>query len=176
MKKFFSVLTAIVILSSFSTVSFGANQDYPELYELAYSLGADKDYLAVTNYLHDDDHPVNPDSYYDYLCKCSLLEAKYYPNKTFNSIVSTGSCVGISVLEVLSHNGVIKPTDIQEGAASLSEISYNETSDRYITDYTMIQGYTEFDSYEKYISFNTTYNEKIDNILDTAKKCVADNR
>ena len=176
MKKFFSVLTSLVILSSFPTVSFGANQDYPELYELAYSLGADKDYLAVTNYLHDDDHPVNPDSYYDYLYKCSLLEAKYYPNKTFNSIVATGSCVGISILEVLSHNGVIKPTDIQEGAASLSEIGYNEMSDRYITDYQMIQGYTEFDSYEKYLSLNTTYKEKIESLLVTAEKCMAYNR
>lgn len=176
MKKFFSVLTALVILSSFPNTSYAAKEDNLELYNFAYSLGADKNYLAVTNYLHDDDHPVNPDSYYDYLCKCSLLEAKYYPNRVFNSIVSTGSCVGISILEVLSHNGLIKPSDIQEGAATLSEIGYNETSDRYITDYHMIQGYTEFDSYEKYISFNTTYSEKIDNILDTAKKCMADNR
>ena len=174
MKRFFSGLTALVIL--FSTTSYAAKENNQELYDFAYSLGADKDYLSVTNYLHDDDHPVNPDCYYDYLYKCSLLEASYYPNMTFNSIVSTGSCVGISILEVLSHNGVIKPSDIQEGAASLSEIGYNETSDRYITDYQMIQGFTEFDSYEKYISFNTTYGEKIDSILDTAKKCMEDNR
>ena len=40
----------------------------------------------------------------------------------------------------------------------------------------MIQGFTEFDSYEKYISFNTTYSEKIESLLDTAEKCMADNR
>ena len=176
MKRFFSSLTALVILSSFSTTSYAAKENNQELYDFAYSLGADKDYLSVTNYLHDDDHPVNPDCYYDYLYKCSLLEASYYPNVTFNSIVSTGSCIGIAILEVLSHNGVIKPSDIQEGVDSLSGIGYNETSDRYITDYHMIQGFTEFDSYEKYISFNTTYSEKIDSILDTAKKCMADNR
>lgn len=165
-----------MIIPTFSTITYAAIEDDFNLYDFAYSLGADKDYLAVKNYTHDEEHPVNPECYYDYLYNCDLLEASYAPNQNFNSIISMGSCVGISVLEVLSHNGVIKPSDIQKGANSLSEITYNTLTDKYITDYQLIQGYKEFDSYEMYLNHNTTYIEKIDRLMETAKKCTENKR
>ena len=177
MKKMISVLSALAIcLIALPTNAYAQQSDDPELYELAYSLGADKDYLGVANYMHDDDHPFNNDCYVDYLHHCSLLEAAYSPASTISSVISSGSCVGISILEVLSHNGVIKPSDIQDGAEYLSEISFNDYSDRYITDYQAIQGYTIFDSYEKYLISSLTYEKMIDRLLEVAESSMQDNR
>lgn len=172
MKKILSVASALILLLASPKMSYADKKGDPELYKTAYSLGADKDYLAVKNYYIDDEHPLNIDSYKDFIYNCNILEAAYYPNNVFRNITSSGACVGISIIEVLSHNGIIKPADIQDGAESLSEIEYNEKTDRFITDYQMIQGYTEFDNYEKYISFNTTYTEKIDKLIETAEKCM----
>ena len=160
-----------------SITAYAAESDDPELYEFAYSLGADKDYLGVYNYSHDDEeYPFNNDCYVDFLHHCSLLEAAYAPQETYRSVISSGSCMGISILEVLAHNGVIKPSDIQEGAETLSEITYNESSDRYITDYQSLQGYTLLDSYEKYLITATTYEEQIDRLIGIAERCTKDNK
>ncbi|WP_297961158.1 hypothetical protein [uncultured Ruminococcus sp.] len=176
-KKVLSVLSVLGILSMSSRTAYAAESDDPELYELAYSLGADKDYLGVPNYSHDDEgRPFNNDCYVDFLHHCSLLEAAYAPQETYRSVISSGSCMGISILEVLAHNGVIKPSDIQEGAETLSEITHNERSDRYITDYQSLQAYTLLDSYEKYLLTSMTYEDQIDRLIEIAERCMNDDK
>ena len=173
MKKMISLLLALTTaLKAIPACAYAKQSDDPELYELAYSLGADKEFLGVANYMHDEEHLFNNDCYVDFLHHCSVLEAAYSPASTFSSSMSSGACVGISILEVLAHNGVIKPTDIQEGAETLSEIILNEKSDRYITDYQAIQGYTVLDSYEKYLITSMTYEEMIDRLLEVSENCM----
>lgn len=176
MKKIISIISALVILSMNSSFCYAMESDNQELSSLANSLGANKDYIGVANYMHDNEHQFNNDCYVDFLHHCSVLEAAYSPASTFSSSMSSGACIGISILEVLAHNGVIKPTDIQEGVESLSEITLNENSDRYITDYQAIQGYTVFDSYEKYLITSMTYEEMIDRLLEVSENCMNNNK
>ena len=177
MKKTIAFLSALLLSAMYGTTAYAAESDDPELYEFAYSLGADKDYLGVPNYSHDDEgRPFNNDCYVDFLHHCSLLEIAYAPQETYRSVISSGSCMGIAILEVLAHNGVIKPSDIQEGAETLSEITYNESSDRYITDYQSLQAYTLLDSYEKYLLTSMTYEDQIDRLIETAERCMNDDK
>ena len=176
MKKLISTFISLTILSTFYTTAFAAEEDDPELYKIAYSLGADTDYLAVLNYSHNSANPASAEQYLEYLNKCSLLETVYDPRTSFSAALSGGSCVGISVLEVLSHNGVIKPSDIQEGAESLSEIVFSESVDKLITNYQTLQIYTEFDNYEKYLISSFTYEEQIDTLIKTAEEAMNENK
>ena len=176
MKKVISIIASLLMLFAIPTNTYAAEKDDPELYKLAYSLGADTDYLAVLNYKHDQEHPFNKESYNDYFKNASILEKADYPETNFSSVISYGSCVGISILEVLSHNGVIKPSDISGNAETLSDINYNEISDRLITDYQAIQSYTEFSNYEKYLISSMTYEEEIDTLIKTAEKCMSEHK
>ena len=90
--------------------AYAAESDDPELYKFASSLGADTDYLAVVNYKHDDEHPFNSECYIDYLHNCNSISPLSI--SSFSDAVSGGACLGISALEVLAHNGIIKPSDI----------------------------------------------------------------
>ena len=169
-------LSAVLIASTFTTNTYAAESDDPELFKKAYSLGADKDYLCVQNYSHSEELPLNIKCYEDFLANCSLIEKTYYPALCFSECVAGGSCVGIAMLEVLSHNGVIKPSDIHKDATYLSEIEYDNESDRYITYYQASQGYILFDYYEKYLANNYNYNECIDNLIQTAEHCMSENK
>jgi hypothetical protein len=177
MKKMISVLSALTIaLTAIPTCAYAKQSDDPELYELAYSLGADKDYLSIINYAHNEERPLNKSCYEDFLNKCSIIEFAYASEMKFNAISSAGLCAGISIIEVLSHNGVISPSDIKEGASSLSEITYDETVDKYITNYQAVQAYTELELYDQYLLYNLSYEEKIDRLIATAEKCMKEKR
>jgi len=41
-------------------------------------------------------------------------------------IAASGHCYGMAVLQVLVHNGIIKPSDIQEGAETIHDIQFND--------------------------------------------------
>lgn len=158
-------------------ITFIINAETTDLKSIASSLGADTDYLNVVNYRHDDsERPVSWNVFTDYLWNLSVTEACYAPAETFSAISKSGSCLGISSLEVLSHNGVIKPSDIQSEASTLNEISYNNEIDRIITNYQCLQGYTEFDSYEKFLVTNLTYNEQIERLIETAENSMKENK
>lgn len=177
MKKLISALMAITMLITLTpTHSYCTETDNPELYALADSLGANTDFLPILNYKHDENNPLTMEMYNEYLYKCSLLEAAYYPMDVFTSTVSLGSCLGISLLEILSHNGVISPDDILEGAKTLSEISYNKDIDKIITSYQASQGFTVFNNYEKYLVYAQSYEEQIDKLIETAENCINENK
>ena len=142
MKKILSVLTAFTLCTSISPFySYADDVNITDLNSIASSLGADTDYMSIADYHHNyDDISALMDKYKDYFWNCSVLEASYYPNGVFSKIIQSGSSIGISALEVLSHNKVIKPSDIQPGANTLNEISYNDDVDRIITSYQFLQG------------------------------------
>lgn len=187
MKKMLSVFTAMTLcMSAAPLYSYAESAESTDLNSIATSLGADTDYLNVVNYAYEDyENPVFKEIFMDYLRKCSLIEASYYPWDTFTNMVdynlnsglniaSTGA--GISILEILSNNQVIKPSDIQAGADTLSEISYNDAINRIISGYQCVQGYTEFRNYESFMRGNLSYDEQIDNLIQTAEKNMKDNK
>lgn len=189
MKKLISILTSLTLLTSLTSSYVGAvESEDPELYTLARSLGADTDCLKIVNYSHDyfgDLHEETggyylKEEYYDYyreyLKKTSVVEGVNYPHGTFLSLAFSGSCVGISLLEILSHNGVISPSDIQANAKTMSDITFDDDIDKTIFGYQWTQSYTEFEYYEQYLINKFSYEEQIDNLIETAEKCMADGK
>lgn len=178
MKKILSVLTAFTLCTSISPFySYADDVNITDLNSIASSLGADTDYMSIADYHHNyDDISALMDKYKDYFWNCSVLEASYYPNGVFSKIIQSGSSIGISALEVLSHNKVIKPSDIQPGANTLNEISYNDDVDRIITSYQFLQGYTEFNNYTNFMKTNLSYDEQINQLIETAENNMKNNR
>ena len=178
MKKILSVLTAFTLCTSVSPLySYADDVNITDLNSIASSLGADTDYMSIADYHHNyDDITALMDKYTDYFWNCSVLEASYDPNGVFSKIIQSGSSIGISALEVLSHNKVIKPSDIQPGANTLNEISYNDDVDRIITSYQFLQGYTEFNNYTNFMKTNLSYDEQINQLIETAENNMKNNR
>ena len=157
--------------------SYADDVNITDLNSIASSLGADTDYMSIADYHHNyDDISALMDKYKDYFWNCSVLEASYYPNGVFSKIIQSGSSIGISALEVLSHNKVIKTSDIQPGANTLNEISYNDGVDRIITSYQFLQGYTEFNNYINFMKTNLSYDEQINQLIETAENNMKNNR
>ncbi|MBR3900849.1 MAG: hypothetical protein IKJ60_04785 [Ruminococcus sp.] len=177
MRKLLSLLASLAMLTTMSPFyTEGTTDNYVDLNTLADNLGADTDYLSVVNYEHGLDRPDPADVYFDYLSKCTLLEGAYYPRSFYCTAVMAGSDMGISLLEILSHNGVISPSDIQQGAESLSEITLNEEIDKVITAYQATQCYTEFNNYKEYLVASQTYEQQVESLISTAERCMKNDR
>lgn len=95
----------------------------PDLYALASSLGADDDYFNFPNYTTTE----MSDEAIEMLDKCGegTLENKQ-GEKILPAIGPGGVCYGYSTIQILTHNGIISPSDIQEGAETLHEIMFDE--------------------------------------------------
>ena len=177
MKKLLSVLASLAMLTTMSPVySECTISDNTDLKSLAASLGADTDYLNILNYEHGPDYPDLQNVYLKFLSNCNQLEATRYPQSFYYTAVMSGSDMGISLLEILAHNGVISPSDIQNGAQSLSEITLNNETDKVITAYQVTQFHTEFSNYMEYLIASQTYEQQIDSLISTAESCMENNR
>lgn len=152
-----------------------AEETSTDLKAIASSLGADTDYLNIVNYRHSEEFPVQNDSYLNFVNNCTNFEARR-SDILFSESVAAGSCLGISILEILSHNGIITPSDIKEGAEFLNEIEYGAESDKYITAYQALQSHFEFDFYERYLFSNFTTAQQTDRLIEIAEKNMAENR
>lgn len=107
-----SVLSAMPIVAN-------AENETAEIEALSKSLGAYTDALYIENYLHTDDFPISEESYTDYIKKCSPIEMNgggpaVYTD--FKNTINGGMCNGISFVEILAHNGVISPSDLDPNA------------------------------------------------------------
>ena len=176
LRNFLCFLTVATLLSAFPSEYVQASEDEaPELYAAARSLGSETDCLKIANYAHDysekDEYPITDEDYLTFLKKCSILEGIYAPVENFSSLAFSGSCLGVSLVEILTHNGLISPSDIQEGAKTLSDVMYSKEVDRIISGYQWAQGYTIFDNYEKYLVNAFSYEEQVDRLVETAEKC-----
>jgi len=174
MKKLISTITALLILTSQPFITASAEEN-PDLNALASSLGADTDYLSVLNYKQSAS-TFNHECLKDFLDNCDILELAYAPSDTFGAAALSGCCYGISVLEVLAHNGVISPSDIMPGATCLRDITYSEEVDRLIVDYQAMQGYTITSNYEKYLVGAYDKAGMIGKMLDVAQSCMEKNK
>lgn len=179
MKKLTSILSAILIITSaVSSNVYAVETENPDLYALASSLGADTDHLNIFNYAHDDsERPLNWDYFDEFYKNCPNTDGMG-AEKNYKISGESGSGLGISLIEILSHNGIIKPSDIVSGAETLSEISFCDSADRYITLYNVIQEHFEFLAYYRYKLryIKENYEKQVDELITMAEKNMSDNR
>ncbi len=169
MKKLLSTFMALSMLTSLPVCSVYAESN-AELGRLASSLGADTDYLAVTNQFYDTGKNTECIIGYDYR---GFTQAG---GETISTVEGMGAysdtSFGISVMEVLSHNGLISAGDIKEGANSLNEINQISDVKNMIIGYQNLFNKNEFQLYRNYIFQSTSSEEKIDILCNTAEKCM----
>ena len=173
MRKLLSLLASLAMLTTMSPFyTEGTTDNYDDVDSLA-----DSSEAINSETKECCTHPCYHDiTYFDYLSKCTLLEGAYYPRSFYCTAVMSGSDMGISLLEILSHNGVISPSDIQQGAESLSEITLNEEIDKVITAYQTTQCYTEFNNYKEYLVASQTYEQQVESLISTAERCMKNDR
>lgn len=116
-------------------------------------------------------------NYVEYLQYASNVQL-VNPWETFYECTTTGRCVGMSVLSILAHNGVLSPSDIQEGKEYLIDIECNTlrsycTKDpvmNKILSYQLRQVKTDFILFHKWFFSHYSKSEQVDYLLETAEK------
>lgn len=171
MKKILSFIAAVFLLPvNYSVVHA---EDTVDLKALASSLGADTDYLNLINYPRDEEHPVSRSAFEEFEKNCSKYE--WFNSLTnFTNAVSSGGCLGISLIEILGHNGVISPSDIKADAKVMKDITYSKEVDHYITCYSALQAHFELGIYKRYLISSFSRQEQAQRLIDMAEKCMAE--
>ncbi len=124
---------------------------------------------------------------YDDLAAMNLYNVpNYYPIVSTNvsdmipSDVSSlygDSSLGTAILEVLSHNGNISPSDIKAGADSLKDIDNYDDIKEIIEYYSSsLKNNRIFSLYYKYTLNRITKNDRVDMLMDMAEKAMKDGK
>jgi len=110
------LITLCITIAIFSIIpEFNSFAEEKKLKQIASSLGADTDYFNFVNY-----RPTEcSDEMVDYL---KALHPSLDSGIALQMCNASGLCNGFAVLEVLNHNGVITPSDLQEGAETLKDV------------------------------------------------------
>ena len=179
MKKLISILSAITVIMTASCSTAAADNSI-DLYALATSLGADTDYINI------------PNTFYKSVDYDDLARYNLYNVPSFQPIVSTSasdmlasevsnlysdSSLGTSILEVLSHNGVLLPSDIKAGADTLREIdSYDEIKDNIEYYSSVLKNNWIFNLYYNYMLNRISKADRIDRLVDMAEKSMKEGK
>lgn len=190
MKKFVSLLSALTMLTSANmTLLQSAAEGNPDLYGIASSLGANSDYMKIADYsTNPNEDLTKAESYADFYANCD--KAEYYWDKlhrvantkelNYAKAVHQGRSAGIALLEVLSHNGVITPDDIQPENADniehLSDITFSASTDKHITDYQAMLAHDELNMYLNYLTFTQSQEKQADSLISLAEKNMAEKK
>lgn len=173
MKKLLSTFMALSMLTSLPVCSVYA-ESHNELDKLASSLGADTDYIAVANQFYYTGLNTDAIIGYDYR---GFTQAG---GETISNVEGMGAYAdtsfGISVMEVLAHNGLISAGDIKDGAESLSQINQVSDVNNLILGYQNLFNKPEFQLYKDYLFQSTSAEEKIDILCNTAEKCMSEGK
>lgn len=132
MKKVISIITAIALLSALP-ISTVTAADETDLKQLASSLGADTDYFSFPNYRPTE---CSDELILD-LAKTYQVNAEGAAQMAYQ-----GLCNSFSVLEILNHNGVISPSDLQEGAETLHDVELTPYVNDVMVYYSAMQDFT----------------------------------
>lgn len=152
---------------------FAEVNDFSELNALAESLGADKDHFSFVNFSLKDYSQDIADKYASRLTSLELTTsrsewAQYYS--------MSGLCYGISALEVLTHNNVITPSQIQSGAGSLSEVRLDSNVKDALYYYQSSQYFqSAMFTMKQYLSSNSIEDD-CNNLIEHAEKAMKDSR
>lgn len=179
MKKFSSMLTLITAAALVCPVSAcakgTANQELSALTKEAYELGADTDYFGIASYKYSYNRPVPYDVYNDFIERFKPAREVSFLSFITGVLNKDNFNMGMSILNVLAHNGVIKPSDIYENAKNMADIKYSESVGRIITNYESITGMPEFANYTSYLK-GLEHSEQIDRLLAMAEKSESEGR
>ncbi|MDE7138170.1 MAG: hypothetical protein K2O29_06910, partial [Ruminococcus sp.] len=160
MKKLLSTFMALSMLTSLPVCSVYAESN-AELDKFASSLGADTDYLSLAGqyyYTNEDTGDI-----YCYTKDLPEIQGAHY---------TVDASFGISVMEILAHNGLISAGDIRDGVESLSQIIQVSDVRNLIEDYQNLFNKFEFRVYRNYLFQSTSAAEKIDILCNTAEECM----
>ncbi len=151
-----------------------------EIKSYAVELGNDTDRFNFPNtkYKKFDDgiSPVvniteDDPNYIEFYKKCSNIEAVSNPLKQLKSCTASGLCLGISSLSILSHNGIISPSDIQTDKKNLIDIELGNDVMKPLVSYQSRQAKTDFKLFMNWSLSHYTDEERIDSLLNQAQKC-----
>jgi len=177
-KRYISLLSAVCLsLFPFSTAYAEGDGGLDPIYEAVKQFGSETDYLTYVNYgsLVKAEKESNK-AYADFLDRCSDSELFEEPAKKYTDTMFAGRCLGISLLEIMAHNGLIRPSDIQEGAVNMTDIELDDTA-RYYTDYYQsVQLHRDFDLYFKWYMSRYGRAERVEKLLETAEKAAEDKK
>ncbi|HAE53049.1 MAG TPA: hypothetical protein DCG30_07340 [Ruminococcus sp.] len=179
MKKLISFLAAASVIMT-ASCSTALAENSTDLSVLASSLGADTDYINIADKFYKS---VD----YDDLAAVNLYRmSKYYPIVSTNvsdmipsevSGLYGDSSLGTAILEVLSHNGNISPSDIKAGADSLKDIDNYDDIKEIIEYYSSsLKNNRIFSLYYKYNLNRITKNDRVDMLMDMAEKAMKDGK
>ncbi|WP_443721536.1 hypothetical protein [Ruminococcus callidus] len=83
----------------------------------------------------------------------------------------SGLCFGMAAISVLVHNGELTPSDLQEGAETLYDVTLTDDVDALIAYYNSLQLYTEVELAVITAPAMLTKEEHTDMFLDCAARC-----
>ena len=83
----------------------------------------------------------------------------------------SGLCFGMAAISVLVHNGELTPSDLQEGAETLYDVTLTDDVDALIAYYNSLQLYTEVELAVIAAPAMLTKEEHTDMFLDCAARC-----
>ncbi len=170
MKKLLSLFTALSMLTSLPISSvYAENEESSELKKLASSLGADTDYLAVANQFYYNGSPSLTTGGYYYK---SCIPVEEYIETEEKMAAYSDTSFGLSVMEILTHNGLISAGNIKAGADSLNQINNVSDIKETMLGYQNLLEKNEFELYRNYLFQSTSAAEKIDILCETAEKCM----
>ena len=162
MKKLISIITAITLLNALP-ISTVTSAEETDLKQLASSLGADIGYFNFPNYRATE---ISDEM-------LAILESQGEGNvKGVLPELQGGLCNSFAVLEVLNHNGIISPSDLQNDAKTLHDIEFTSDINDIFCAYSILQHYSLQDyAYHEYFCSHTPQ-EQCQDLIKYGEKAV----
>ena len=174
LKNIVSFITAFILtVSACPAVAQAEETQNPDLKALASSLGADTDYFNFVNYVSDS---VKDDYITKFNKNCSDIDNYKVVMLQMAKIAASGHCYGMAVLQVLVHNGIIKPSDIQEGAETIHDIQFNDDVNGIISYYAATQLYQEKELSDGYYFCNSDYEKQCRDLIEYAERAMQEDK
>jgi len=171
-----------------SNMTYAADEENDKLSEIASSLGADTDYfnLGLSNYTPNTCYEkaaaylkeiipanINASSYVDSYFK--NFETNKYNSYSASELASEGIKDGMNIISVLTHNGIIKPSDIQSGAENLSDITFDNDVNDALVCYS-INLNKKLKAQEAHEMYIYSKEEQVKKLLELAEKATNEKR
>ena len=162
LKKILSLFTIFALFSLMPV--YDAVAEEISLQQLASSLGADTDYFSFPNY--------RPTECSDELIKIINEQKQVDAEMGIKLCTSGGLCNSFAILEVLNHNGVISPSDLQDGAEKLYDVECTPYVNDVMCYYSVLQGFRFQDFVYKEYFCSHDLKEQCQDLIDYGEKAV----
>lgn len=176
------IISQRLIISLISTCILSMSYPFPvsaeddenlDLNSLAASLGADKDHFVIPNYVIKGYSDDIVREFEEWMSPREIMDSAsvWAQNNSYN-----GLCFGISTLEILCHNGLVSPSDIQDGAEKLTDITLDDKVNDVLFYYNAMQHYKIFRYSIKGYICNNSISDDCRNLISSAEKAMEASR